>query len=349
MNRTIDRTTVNRYLTLKTHKIRSLPVVILMPHSSCNCRCVMCDIWQSNGRARSLDEADIQQLLDALRQLQTRWVVMSGGEALMNRKLFTLCRMLQAEGMKVTILSTGILLKKFAREVIAHSDEVIVSLDGSAAVHDAIRRIPNAYQKLAGGVTAVKTLQPDFPISARCVIQRLNITDWPHIVEAAHELGLDQISFLPADISTDAFNRPALWTTDRQAEILPRAEELPQLQAIIESLINDFAADFENGFIAESPAKIRQTYDYYAAFHGERPFPPVNCNAPWVSTVIEADGTVRPCFFHAPIGNIHDTNLIGMLNRPEVISFRQNLNTATDPICRKCVCTLNLAPTARIT
>ena len=42
--------TYKRYVTLKTHKIQALPIVILMPHSSCNCRCIMCDIWQGNSR-----------------------------------------------------------------------------------------------------------------------------------------------------------------------------------------------------------------------------------------------------------------------------------------------------------
>ncbi|MCB0171228.1 MAG: radical SAM protein, partial [Anaerolineae bacterium] len=125
--------TYKRYVTLKTHKIQALPIVILMPHSSCNCRCIMCDIWQGNSRDQ-LAEADVRGLLDSLRALRTQWVVMSGGEALMNPNLFRLCDLLRAEGMRVTILSTGLLLKRYAHEVVHHSDEVIVSLDGSEDV-----------------------------------------------------------------------------------------------------------------------------------------------------------------------------------------------------------------------
>src|SRR5688500_6045698 len=98
-----------RYLTLKTHKIHALPVAILMPHSGCNCQCIMCDIWKGNGNTRQLTEADVRSLLVSLKRLHTRWVVMSGGEALMNPNLFRLCEILRAEGMKITILSTGLL------------------------------------------------------------------------------------------------------------------------------------------------------------------------------------------------------------------------------------------------
>lgn len=348
MARTFGIDAFRRYLTLKTHKIHALPVAILMPHSGCNCQCVMCDIWKGNGSTQQLTEADVQTLLVSLKKLGTQWVVMSGGEALMNPNLFRLGDILRAEGMKITILSTGLLLKRYADQIVGQTDEVIVSLDGSEAVHNAIRRIPNAYQKLRDGVRAVKALDPAFPISARCVIQRRNFTDWPNIVDAAHEIGLDQISFLPADVSSEAFNRPELWDEERAEEVKLDAGQLPQLKAVIESLITGYAADFARRYIAEAPDKIRRIYDYYAAFYGLADFPPVRCNAPWVSTVVEADGTVRPCFFHHALGNIRQTPLPDLLNSPSAIAFRQNLDMDTDSICRKCVCSLNLRPTVKI-
>jgi MoaA/NifB/PqqE/SkfB family radical SAM enzyme len=308
----------------------------------------MCDIWKGNSHTQQLTEADVQGLLGSLKKLNTQWVVMSGGEALMNPNLFRLCDILRAEGMKITILSTGLLLKRYAAQIVSQTDEVIVSLDGSEAVHNAIRRIPNAYQKLGEGVQAVKALNPGFPVSARCVIQRCNFADWPHIIDAAREIGLDQISFLPADVSTEAFNRPELWGEERTEEVKLDEAQLPLLKAVIESLISNYAPDFTSRYIAESPDKIRRIHDYYAAFYGLADFPPVRCNAPWVSTVVEADGTVRPCFFHHALGNIRETPLPELLNSPAAITFRQNLDMDRDAICRKCVCSLNLRPTVRI-
>lgn len=348
MNRTFGVNAFKRYLTLKTHKIHALPIVILMPHSGCNCRCIMCDIWQGNGNPQQLTEADVSGLLASLQKLGTQWVVMSGGEALMNPNLFRLCDLLRAAGIKITILSTGLLLTRYAAQIVAQTDEVIVSLDGSEEVHNAIRRVPAAYQKLRDGVRAVKALQPDFPLSARCVIQRRNFADWLNIVKAARNIGLDQISFLPADVSSEAFNRPDLWDEDRVDDVKPAKEQLPQLKAVIESLTLNYEADFNSGYIAESPEKIRRIYDYYAAFYGLTPFPPVRCNAPWVSAVVEADGTVRPCFFHQPLGNIRQAALPALLNSAPAIAFRQQLDMDADETCRKCVCSLNLRPTARL-
>ncbi|HEX4849172.1 MAG TPA: SPASM domain-containing protein, partial [Puia sp.] len=95
-------------------------------------------------------------------------------------------------------------------------------------------------------------------------------------------------------------------------------------------------------FIAESPEKIKKIYNYYSAFQGLNPFPYKKCNAPWVSTVIEADGTVRPCFFHRALGNIHEDSLSNILNSRESILFRKSLDVDSDDTCKKCVCYLHL-------
>ena len=114
----------------------------------------------------------------------------------------------------------------------------------------------------------------------------------------------------------------------------------------MERLISDCAADFASGFIAESPEKLRRLPRYYRAIDGDGAFPETVCNAPWVSTVVEADGTVRPCFFHHALGNLHEQPLEAILNSADAIDFRRRLDVRRDPICRKCVCTLQLGARA---
>ncbi|HZZ76593.1 MAG TPA: radical SAM protein, partial [Puia sp.] len=143
--------TYNRFLTLQTDKISSLPIVILMPHSSCNCRCVMCDIWKGNHNLRQLRESDIRDLLHTFRKYQTRQVVMSGGEALLNPKFFNLCEILKDQKIKITLLSTGLTIQKHVELLVKWVDDIIVSLDGDELLHDTIRNIPGAFKKLKAG------------------------------------------------------------------------------------------------------------------------------------------------------------------------------------------------------
>ncbi|MBB2144648.1 radical SAM protein [Pedobacter sp. LMG 31464] len=339
---------IKRYRTLQTDKISALPIVILMPHSACNCRCVMCDIWKDNKNLKQLTTADLKELILPLRKFGTKEVLMSGGEALLNINFFTLCEILKKEGIKITLLSTGLSIKKHAAEILKWVDELIVSIDGDEFLHDAIRNIDGAFNKLKEGVELLHELNPTFRITARTVIHRLNFRNWKEIINSAKAIGIDQISFLPADVSSHAFNRQIAWSEPKQHEILPSHHELFELKKIVEQLMLQHSDDFKSRFIAESPSKINDIYLYYAAFYGLNDFPFKKCNAPWVSTVIEADGSVKPCFFHETIGNIRDSSLTEILNSKKALSFRKSLSIETNPTCVKCVCALNLSPLAKI-
>jgi len=336
--------TFKRYRSLQTHKISAMPVVILMPHSACNCRCVMCDIWKDNKNLKQLNEDDIKDLLISLKKLGTQQVLMSGGEALLNPNFFRFCELLQKQNIKVSLLSTGLTLKKNAEQLTQWVNDIIVSLDGNEETHNTIRNIPGAWQKLKEGVQEIKSQKPTFKITGRTVIHRLNFLDWHDIIESAKEIGLDQISFLPADVSSHAFNREVLWSDQRQQEILISEDQLGELKRVIENIIEKYISGPGRQFIAESPEKLRKIYGYYAAFYGLNPFPYKKCNAPWVSAVVEADGTVRPCFFHPAMGNIRDRSLESIINSNESIRFRKELDINTDSTCVKCVCYLHLSP-----
>jgi MoaA/NifB/PqqE/SkfB family radical SAM enzyme len=307
----------------------------------------MCDIWKDNKNLKQLSEQDISGLLSSLKKFGTRHVAMSGGEALLNANFFRLCAILKIEKIKISLLTTGLTIKKNALPLLKWVDEIIVSLDGDEPLHDAIRNIPGAFSKLKEGVKYIKSLNPNYRITARTVIHRLNFRSWENIITEARIMGIDQVSFLPADVSSHAFNRQMAWKEPKQHEILLSERELPQLLNVINK-ITGRNADFKSGFIAESPEKIMQIYEYYAAFYGLNSFPYKKCNAPWVSTVIEADGSVRPCFFHDVIGNIRDSSLESVLNSMEALNFRKSLNMSTNATCIKCVCSLNLPPLAKI-
>ncbi len=340
--------TYQRYRTLRTDVIRSLPIVILMPHSACNCRCVMCDIWKDNKNLKQLTEEDISHLLPSLKKLGTRQVLMSGGEALLNPKFFRFCELLAQHNIRVSLLSTGLVLKKHAQQVVDLVGDVIVSLDGDRETHNIIRNIPDAFEKMVEGIQTIREISPTYPVTARSVIHQLNFRKMGAMIDAAKEIGLNKLSFLPADVSSHAFNREVLWSDTRQHEILIEENQLPELKTVLEEVIAKYHEDFETGFIAEHPDKLRKIYDYYAAFYGYNPFPYKKCNAPWVSTVVEADGTVRPCFFHPPLGNIHEQSLEDILNGEQGLRFRKELDMDSDSTCVKCVCYLNLSPGTKL-
>ncbi|MES1261703.1 MAG: radical SAM protein, partial [Acidobacteriota bacterium] len=120
--------------------IQTLPVLIVNPYNRCNCRCVMCDIWKRDA-AREMSWEEFRRQLPDMETLGVRWVVFSGGEPLMHAGLFRFCRELRGRGMRVTLLSSGLLPGRYAAEIVTDVDDLIVSLDGPREIHNRIRRV----------------------------------------------------------------------------------------------------------------------------------------------------------------------------------------------------------------
>jgi MoaA/NifB/PqqE/SkfB family radical SAM enzyme len=319
-----------------------MPVLALMPHSRCNCRCLMCDIWRANKNMKELSPALINQHVEELRQLGVRWILLTGGEALMHSDLWKVCAALQPLNARITLLSTGLLLPRALEGIKTWIDEVIVSLDGNPEVHNKIRNIPRAYERLETGVRALRKYAPQVGVSARCVLQKQNFRDFGAIVATAKDLELGSISFLAADVSNTAFNRQAGWNESRVLDVSLSAAECDDLETVLTQSFDTHAADYASGFIVESPQKILQIVAHYRAHNGSSAPTTRRCNAPWVSGVIEPDGGVRPCYFHPEIGNINDGSFADILNSPHAIEFRRQLDVNRDPVCASCTCTLNV-------
>jgi Fe-coproporphyrin III synthase len=326
-----------------TH-LTTLPILILNAHSRCNCRCVMCDIWkrETNDQMRA---HDLERHRRSLENLGVRQVVLTGGEPLLHNDLSALCNFFRYRQIHLTLLTTGLLLHKRAEEVATLFDDVIVSLDGPPEIHDAIRRVSGAYNLIRKGIVAVRHHNPYMPITCRTTVQKANHRHLRQTVDAARALGLDSISFLAADLTSEAFNRPLIWPGEKQSEIALNLEEVRVLEEEIEQMILQYEATINHKYIVEPAAKLRKIARRFREHLGQLTPQAPTCNAPWVSAVVEVDGSVRPCFFHRTIGNITSSTLEEVINGEKAQKFRQSLDMENDATCRRCVCSLNYRAT----
>jgi Fe-coproporphyrin III synthase len=320
-----------------TNRTFALPILIFFPTGRCNSRCVSCDWWKADG-AGDLTLDEIRALTDQLPALRTRLVSFSGGEPTVRRDVYEIAAMFRARGVRLHLLTSGLSLERDAAAVVEQFAEVTISLDGHT---------PDRYQQIRGvnglgvverGVKKIKTLSPQTRVRARSTLHRHNFTELPSLIDKAHMMGLDGISFLSADVTSEAFGRR---TATSMGELLLSPEEVEEFARVVEATIVSHRADFVSRFIAESPDKLRRLPKYYAAQHGLGEFPAVLCNAPWASAVVEADGAVRPCYFHRVVGNIRERSLRDLL-ASEMVAFRRELNVAHNATCRRCVCTLQV-------
>ncbi|HHT9125781.1 MAG TPA: radical SAM protein [Candidatus Brocadiia bacterium] len=327
-------------LNLATHKSFTLPLVIFHPTGRCNSRCLTCSIWEKAEGDGELKLEEINRLTESLRRLGTKEAIFSGGEPLLHPEIFKICELFRRKGIKLALLTNGLLLEKFAEQVSACFPEVFVSFDGSNdRVLKKIRGV-NTLEKIAAGINKLKNNACNIDIIGRSVIQKKNYADLPDIVKKAKEIGFDHISFLPADVTSSAFGRNGQRQNLAKEEILLDKNDLDIFKNILNDFVKSNPQDFQSRFIIESPEKLLRLHQYYAAMIGMYEFPTVRCNAPWISLVIEADGAVKPCFFLPQIGNIKDSPIEQIANSVALKRLRRNLRKSGNPVCKRCVCSL---------
>ena len=311
-----------------------LPLVTLYLSERCNSRCVTCDYWR-HGRIDA-DLRSIERLLPSLARLRTQAALLSGGEPLLHRHWADIALALRDHGLGVWLLTSGLSLVKHAPRAAKLFDQITVSLDGTTPPSYAAIRGVAAFDRVCQGIRAAAGAGA--AVTLRVTLQRANFRELPRFVDLAGELGARGVSFLAVDSAhASAFGRMGA----PPAQLAPRAEELPELEHLLDELECTHAAAFRSGFIAESPQKLRRIGQYFAAVHGLRPYPPVHCNAPEFSAVVTASGRLQPCFFiEGPRGASVGEDLGRALDEPAQRALRAAIRAGERPECRTCVCSM---------
>ncbi|HET7204625.1 MAG TPA: radical SAM/SPASM domain-containing protein [Steroidobacteraceae bacterium] len=319
---------------MKDPHVQALPLVTLHLTDRCNSRCIACDYWRNGARDVSTDS--IARLLPDLAELGTGTVMISGGEPLMHREWAGIASMLRESGLRLWLVTSGLSLKKHAGRVAQLFESVTVSLDGTDPRMYATVRGVDAFDVVCDGIRAVAGA--GVAPSVRVTVQRANFAALSGFVTLARRLGARHVSFLAADLGNPhAFGRRAGFEVD----VALRPDDLPLFGATLDALERDHVADFQSGFIEESPRKLRRLLAYYTAVCGLGDYPSLRCNAPEFSAVIGADGRVSPCFFipgsPPPAAR---TSLPAELNRAAMVTLREDIRAGRRPECRTCVCSL---------
>lgn len=315
---------------LVSDRLYSLPVAILYITDTCNSRCISCDYWRFGRTHMSMDL--VRRLADELPRNGTRYVLLSGGEPLMHPEWDVIAARFRQAGLTVAMVTSGILLPKFAGKVATFVDELYVSLDGAT---------PESYQAIRGvdGLGLIergaKALAGRLPIVLRTTVQRANYREIPALIRLTRTWGATHHSFLAVDVSTHAaFARAG----EFEKSMALAREDLDEFDRVLDGVEQEFSSEFATGYIAESPARLRRLRQYFAALLGLEKFPYVRCNAPRFSTVIETDGTLKPCYFLPACGQLDGKPVAQALNDPSGIDLRKQQRLGQREECARCVC-----------
>jgi MoaA/NifB/PqqE/SkfB family radical SAM enzyme len=332
-------------LNVRTHRTLVLPILVYAPTSRCNSRCASCDWWRTDG-AKDLRPEEVQSLAAELPALGTKLIVFSGGEPLVRDDVFELADMFRRQGVRLHLLTSGLALERHASAVAERFAAVTISLDGhTSELYRRVRGV-DGLEAIERGVRKLKKLRPELLVRARSTLHKQNFRALPDLIDKAGAMDLDEISFLAADVSSDSFGRAA---ADRRADahgLLLDEREADEFEKVVDEALASHERAFRERRVAEQGDRLRRLVRYYRAHLHQEPFPEVRCNAPWASAVVEADGTLRPCFFQPPVGNVRRKGLRALLDE-EMVAFRRGLDVACNETCRRCVCSLRVGIRSR--
>ncbi|MFH1459684.1 MAG: radical SAM protein [Candidatus Omnitrophota bacterium] len=323
----------------------------------CNLRCKMCGQWGESGVTKTKSPEIIKEEL-SFSQLQRvvidvakfkPSITLFGGEPLLYPQIIELIQEIKQNKMHCLMITNGSLLSNTAEKIASTGlDELNISLDGGAKLHNEIRGLPGIFEKIAQGIKEInkykklnRTKKP--LINLQCTITKYNYEHLDQLIDAANELEADSLTY---------------------HNLIFLTPELMQKQKVFDAELNCSSCNWE-GFIFEpelDPDKLYKnvdkilsgkhnfSVDFYPNltktglkeyYNNPNYLPkeyPRRCLSPWIVAYLFPDGEVRPCLnLSYSFGNIKEKPFQEVWNSKEALNYRRILKKQSIfPACIRC-------------
>jgi radical SAM protein with 4Fe4S-binding SPASM domain len=132
-------------------------VVILNITSACNLRCKHCYISAGKPSPDELSLEEIESIASELKDMNTRAVIISGGEPLIRKDVFKIAQIMKKNKISTQLSSNGTLInEKNIKDIKENFDYVGISLDGPPEVHDFFRGQDGSFKKILNSILLCK-------------------------------------------------------------------------------------------------------------------------------------------------------------------------------------------------
>ncbi|MCX5814501.1 MAG: radical SAM protein [Proteobacteria bacterium] len=164
----------------------------------CQARCLHCGRSQQELHDE-LTTDEIFRIIKELAEAGTRFICIAGGEPLLVKDLPDIIRYIKKLGLCVSICTNGALLAERSDALInAHTDHIIVSMDGKPESHDKMRGVRGLFQHAELGIRSIikKRIKDGTTISCRMLLHEDNLDEIAFFVSYWNEV-VDSILLQP--------------------------------------------------------------------------------------------------------------------------------------------------------
>lgn len=181
---------------LKINKRRAKGIVVFCELTrACNSKCVMCYNNSGNSFGSEMSLGDWKLVIEDISRLANCTLVLTGGEPMMRRDIFSIIKYAKERGHSVEMISNGWFISKNNADILAHLqvDHIRLSLNGGKETHDLIHGRKGSFSKV---VKATHFLQEvGISTSWLVTLMRQNIKEIPTIFQLASSMGVSNIKF----------------------------------------------------------------------------------------------------------------------------------------------------------
>ncbi len=292
--------------------------VVLDLTRRCNLRCAMCRTWESP-RTSELSAMEIGRVLARLTEL--RWLDLTGGEIFVRADIDDVLpavlgatprvRMLhfQTNGWLTDRVLAGVDTMKALRPELAPI--VTVSIDGPAALHDAIRGRAGSFARAIATARALVEL-PDVEVHLGTTVTRANVdaldATWSAIRHELPALPRSRWHWNAMQVSAHFYGNAAC--TDQRARIDAPLAAHVRARGVPRSLVDAM----ETAYLVNLAAVTR----------GEPSRIP--CQALRSTMFLAPEGDVYPChLYDRPLGNVRDRDVLAIWHDAATHAARRDI------------------------
>ena len=293
---------------------KRLESLFLFVTSTCNSLCRTCFYWDELNQGRDLSYAQLERISRTAPPFHKLWI--SGGEPFLRKELAEIIELFYGtNGVRHVNLPTNGLLpakvESVVDRVLARCPEIIIdlnfSLDGLANTHDAIRGVPNNFQKTLSTMEAAAARWQGEHRLRRNVVSCVTAENYRELVALGlrllqetesdgHYFEIIRGNPMDPDLKRlprnelEALHRKLMWLHERYAE---------KLFAHLEWPAREFARMYYLGH-------LKFHFQIHAANHYGNKEWPMPCTAGETTIVIDHDGHFRSCELRPKLGRLAD-------------------------------------------
>jgi MoaA/NifB/PqqE/SkfB family radical SAM enzyme len=304
----------------------------------CNARCVMCNIWQGPHNDE-LSTEEWRPLLDDPFFAGMQSVTLTGGEPTLRPDLPQLAELLAQKlpALRRLTMTTNALqtqrVVEFCEQLTDlcsfHGQSLFIgiSLDGIGAVHDEMRNIPGAFDKVSATVAELERLKPrGLRTGVNCTLTSRNLHDAPNVQRWCAQRGL------PIDFIVASFAESYYGNTESEAALRFSDAQRQELATFLRGQASQRSLDHPGAYFYADMARMLT--------QGTARTTP--CIFQKDGVILDARGDLQYCMYSRILGNVQGQSANVLYRAPENLAHRQEIIASK---CARCTitCFLELA------